>query len=345
MQPTAVVLVVLTVGAVLLYASLSDPVPTSLMASPSFQSSTVVGPAAARHPLGVVWWSAGSMVARASTVAQISTNAAAPSAPSSVDTHKESILKVCFKLLFGQGGAVRGTVTIWERKREGLCVCVCVCVWCVVLSCWCVSVEVSCCCTLRCVVLCCVVLCCAVLCCVVLCCVVLCCAVLCCVVLCCVVLCCVVLCCAVLCCVVLCCVVLCCVVSCCFGVGDPHGRPGARALTVVWGCNQGGGSPRLTRNLGGDPVSAAVAGSQVSRAPPLAGHHGGATRAQVGLHLGGGGFARVSRVSLWPARSGACMVFVCPYPHAPTMAGDGDAQWGYGSPEVREFPRPHGRGG
>ena len=48
----------------------------------------------------------------------------------------------------------------------------------------------------------------------------------------CVVLCCVVLCCVVLCRVVLCCVVLCCFVLFCF---DPHCRPGARDLTVVWG--------------------------------------------------------------------------------------------------------------
>ena len=41
---------------------------------------------------------------------------------------------------------------------------------------------------------------------------------------------------------------------------DPHGHPGARDLTVVWGCNQGG-TPGLTRNLGGDPASAAATGS------------------------------------------------------------------------------------
>ena len=32
-------------------------------------------------------------------------------------------------------------------------------------------------------------------------------------------------------------------------VRSPHGHPGARDLTVVWGCN-GGGSPGLTHNLG-----------------------------------------------------------------------------------------------
>ena len=65
---------------------------------------------------------------------------------------------------------------------------------------------------------------------------------------------------------------------------DPHCRPGARDLSVVWGETRGG-SPGLTRNLG---VTWSSRGGQVTGwcTPPLAGHRGRATMAQGGLHRG-----------------------------------------------------------
>ena len=67
-----------------------------------------------------------------------------------------------------------------------------------------------------------------------------------------------------------------------------HGRPGARDLTVVWGCNRGGGGvPGLTRSLGAVQAQLRRLGcGKLVRAPPLASYRGGATMAQGGLHRG-----------------------------------------------------------
>ena len=57
-------------------------------------------------------------------------------------------------------------------------------------------------------------------------------------------------------------------------------------VTSPWcgGVTGGGGVPRATMQSGGDPGSATAAGSR--EAPSLAGHCGGATVAQGGLHQG-----------------------------------------------------------
>ena len=73
----------------------------------------------------------------------------------------------------------------------------------------------------------------------------------------------------------------------------PHGRPGVRDLTVVWGCNQGG-TPWANTQPGGRPSF-----SRASPTPrrPLWGSHDGTGRAPPG----GGGLWGFCWASLWPS--------------------------------------------
>ena len=88
---------------------------------------------------------------------------------------------------------------------------------------------------------------------------------------------------------------------------DPHCCPGARDLTVVWGCNRGGGSPPgLTRNLGGDLAQPRRPGHGIlrptPRRPPWVSHDG------TGRAPPGGGGMQVSPGSpCGPALSRACV--------------------------------------
>ena len=66
---------------------------------------------------------------------------------------------------------------------------------------------------------------------------------------------------------------------------DPHGCPGARELTLVWGC-KGGGVPWANTQPGGRSSFSCGVWVLRSRAPPLAGHRGGAPMVQGGLHRG-----------------------------------------------------------
>ena len=79
-----------------------------------------------------------------------------------------------------------------------------------------------------------------------------------------------------------------CLACVCVCLSDPHSRPGARDLAVVWGCKRGGGGfPRLTRNLGATQSQLRRLGrGSIACAPSLAGHREAATMAQGGLHRG-----------------------------------------------------------
>ena len=94
----------------------------------------------------------------------------------------------------------------------------------------------------------------------------------------------------------------------CAQLSLPHGRPGARDLTVVWGCNRGGGRPRANTQSGGDPVSATAAGSRevsvrpTTRRPPWGSHDD-----TGGAPPGAGGQRGISRPPCGPAHSRACV--------------------------------------